>query len=400
METSSISVTAASDPEVLAASEVVRQSDARVSTARAEILPSLSVNGGFVGGDDGSANSGDVDETVGFRASVPVFRGFSGINGVRQAQAERTAAAHVYDASLETAIVRLVTAIAEVERDRRTVQARASELAGLNDFLRESRQRMAAGSVSGADVEQIKVQVAETEAALAQARANLSGSEARRASLLRDIGLGDLAVQDVGPALPASEQEAIRIAVADNPTLQEARWRAEAGRHGVQSAFGALAPAADFSVVGKHGQGSSDGLGGDDDDLEFRFDIQLPLFDGGARLADVRARESTYRELSHRYHAAHRDLIADVRGAWARHVAAAEIVRISIVRQTAARRALNGVREARRIGARSTTDELDARRDSLNAAVAVADARLEQIASSHQLLLAIGRIRFAYNISN
>jgi outer membrane protein TolC len=396
---STITSAVVNDPEVLAASEGVAQADARLDGARAEMLPSVSLNASLVSEDPNAGSSRDVEDSLGFRASLPLFRGFGTLNGMHQARAEQSAAGSGYDTALASAVVRLVNAMAQVDRDRQVVAVREQELVSLRTFLRESQQRRSSGIISGADVDQIRVQVAEVEAELAQSQGALRGSEARQASLLGSIDFDLVDVQDVAAFLPASEAEAIQTAVAENPVLAEAHWRAEAARRGVQVAMASLAPSADFSIVGEQANGGilSDS---DDLDLEFRVDVEVPLFNGGRRLADIRESQSVHRELGHRYQAAHRDVIADVQGAWARYVAAETVERVSNERLTAARRALTATREARRIGARTITNELDARRDALNAQVAVADAALEIIVASHDLLLQTGRINLAYNLSD
>lgn len=396
---STIATTVVSDPEVLAASEVVAQADARLDGARAEMLPTLSLNASLVSQEPAAGSSRSVDETVGFRASMPLFRGLGTLNGVRQVRAEQSAAGSGYDTAFASATVRLVSAIAQVDRDRQVVEVRQQELASLRTFLQELRERRSSGIISNADVDQIRVQVAEVEAELAQSLGSLQANEASRASLLGDVGVNHVDLQDVSPFLPASENEAIQVALAENPVLAEAHWRTEAARRGVQVAMASLAPTADLAIVGEQESGDLS-AGGDNLDLEFRVDVQVPLFSGGRRIADVRESQSLHRELGHRYQAAYRDLIAGVQSAWARHAAAGNVGRVSGERLSAARRALAATREARRIGARTIANELDARRDALRAEVAVADAALETILASHDLLLQIGRVNLAYNISN
>ncbi len=404
---SSVAAVASANYTVLAAAERVDQSAARVETARAALLPKLALNGSYADSDNdnlGASNSSgstDTERVVGFRAAVPLFRGFSNLNAVRGAEAERQASEQSFLFRRDEIVVTLVSVIAEVVRDEKAVGIHKSEIADINRFLKEARQRRNAGATSETDLNQIRTRLAAAQAELSQARATLQSSMARRASILRDAGLDSLAILDVKPFLPVSIDEAIETAVANNSSLRELSLRQEATRRNIQVAEGAFLPSVDFSVTGEHNpdRNVTSGLG-NEDDLEFRIDINMPLFDGGARRAETLATGSAYREANYVYLNAQRELIATVQSIWARSNAAREVTRYAESRVTAARQAFSGVREGRRIGARSVQNELDARKDVLDAELSLHEARFNQLVAHHQLLLQTGQIITVYGLTD
>ena len=394
---STITGSVATNPDVLAASERLNQSSARVDAARSAMFPTLDLNAGIGVTSDDNSGSDDTQRSVGFRIAMPLFNGFSNLNSIRGAEAENRAAEQSYDFTRDKAVVDLVSSIAEVERDQKAVGIRETELAGLSRFLSEARQRQTAGIISATDVHQIETQLEATRASLSQARAALLTSRARRISLAGVSGLGNLSVFDIGSFLPASEAEAIARAVANNASLKESAWRQEAASRQVGVAQGAFLPNADFSVNGDHNPDRTIAAGiPDQDDLELRIDITIPLFDGGARRAEVAFARSAFRESGYIYQAARRDLVLTIQSIWARTQAAREITRFAERRLDSSRHAFTGVRDGRRIGARSVRDELEARRDVQDAELSLYDARYTEIVAQHQLLLQMGNANAVY----
>ena len=342
-------------PSVLAAEERVTQSSARAAGIRAAMFPTINVTGSYVdSNNDNSTTSStttasDPEKTVGFRAAMPLFRGFSNLNATRGALADVQAAQQSYLYTRDETVVRLVTAIAEVARDQQTVKIRQTELSDLNKFLAEARNRRNAGAASETDLHQIRTRLATARSELARANAAFQSSQAKRTSLEHEARLGPMAIMETEDFLPATLEEAVEAAIANNAILQELTWKKEAARRNVQVAQGAFLPSVDMSVTGEHDPDEivTTGSTADQYDLEFRIDVNFPLFDGGARVAETRQTRSAYRESDYAYLAARRDLIAAVQSDWARAQAAGEITRFAVIRVEAARDAFKGVREGR-----------------------------------------------------
>lgn len=399
---SSISGTTISDPVVQAAAERVEQSDARVIGARAALLPTIDGVAEYNSTHNDSTGVGsesNSEKTIGVSGSMPLFRGFANINRLRSAGAGRRAAEHSYVFTRDDVLVQIVTAIAEVERDQQALNIRRTELRGLNNFLGEARQRLTAGATSQTDINQIRTRIAATQAGLAQSEATLQASRARRDSLIQGAELSDLEFADLGPYLPASQAEAVEIAISSNSNLDNLASQQDAAKYNVSAAQGAFLPTVDLSVIGEHDPdgNATTGLTARDS-VETRINLRIPLYDGGARRAQLNENESIFRERRFNYEAARRDLAANVHGLWARTEAARQVKRFASAQLDAARKALVGVREGRRIGARTVDNELGARQDVLDAELALYSARLDEIAAEHQLVLQLGRIGPAYGL--
>jgi outer membrane protein len=192
--------------------------------------------------------------------------------------------------------------------------------------------------------------------------------------------------------LPASLDEAIAVARANNPAVAAARARETQSERGVDIARGRLAP--QFDLVGNAGfvesrqddtfRDSNVGLV-----AEFRF----PLFDSGLLQSRTRGAQLEADRARYDRMAVERSITAQVTASWNQLIAAREEIAASTSRVSAAEIALEGAEQELAVGERITLDVLDQERELLEAQLGQVDAERAAYMAAHELLAAMGELR-------
>ncbi len=399
--TNVVSANAIDHPTTRAAEERLAAAEGALISARAGMLPqvALTAEATEYQDEDASAAPRESQTSLGVDVSLPLFDGMRNVNEFRRAGALVDAEDEALRGARAGLIVEIVSAVALVERSGEGVSAWQEHLQNMHAFLREQRARLRAGDVSETEIEQIRGRIARAEAELAQSRAARAEAEARLASLMRDMSGPPPKPLNLRAHIPSSQQETVTIALAENPQILEADARQNAAERGVDVARGAFFPDVTFSVdMNETDDRYIAGGSNLDRDVDFSVGLSMPLFDGGKRYGELRARRAVYREHQFTAEAIRRRVEADAIGLWGKARAATRATTFAKDRLARARLALKGVQRARRIGARRTEDELDAHLELTQARVFLAGTRYDAIVFSHQLLSTLGRLEKAYGL--
>lgn len=328
---------------------------------------------------------------VGLEARQSIWSGGSLSAQRDQARSGVDAARAALIGAEQDLVLQVVTVFVDVRRAEREVEIRESNVNALGQQVKAARDRFEVGEVTRTDVAQAEARRAASEAELAVATSRRAKS---RADFERVVGRPpiQLAAPPVIPQLPATLEEAIAVARANNPSILAARAREAAGEKGVDVARGRLAPS--FDLVGSAGFVSTqqDNTFNDSNvglSAEFRF----PLFDSGllqsrTRGAQLEADRGRYERM-----AIERQVTAQVTTAWHQVVATRGEIAASVSRVAAAEVALEGAQQELAVGERITLDVLDQERELLEAQLGQVDAERAAYLASHDLLAAMGELK-------
>ena len=194
---------------------------------------------------DAPATAGNTDWHGANSQSVVVrqllFDGFTSINEIwRQASRVDAAAARVHERT-ELIALDAVNAYVEVTRFTRIVSVAETNVAEHRKILTNVRARFQGGRAGEGDLEQAQERVAAAEAQLAQYRRNLDEARAMYRSA---VGLEPFNLRSPSRLLrlPKSRDEALAIALTENPTIKAAKADADAARYAFRSTDGTLSP--------------------------------------------------------------------------------------------------------------------------------------------------------------
>jgi outer membrane protein TolC len=195
----------------------------------------------------------------------------------------------------------------------------------------------------------------------------------------------------VSPLVPKSLEEALALADRLNPQILAAAFNADAARHNIDLAVGALLPTIsleaeyraarqpDLSVI-KNEHAAVLGV------------LQMPLYQAGRVASQVREAKQVASQRRIEIVEAGRAVREAVVRTWNIFIAAGETIESLRAQVAANELALEGVRQEAQVGTRTTLDVLDAERLLVTSQVSLVTAQREQIVAAYQLIAATGRM--------
>jgi outer membrane protein len=392
-----------SSPALNAARAQLRGLDEGVPIAKAQSRLQLSGTVGVTQSTNGigSLTNGVRVLTGGVNVSYPLFQGGRVRNTINAAEARVVAGR----ANLRTAegnlFTQAVAAYLDVIRDAAIVELNRKNVAVLNTNLQASRDRFAVGDLTRTDVAQSEARLSLARSQLATAQGNLTGS---RESYRRVIGAWPEKLEQPPslPKLPATADDAVRIALSNSPAIATATAATQAANYDVRSARAARLPT--FSAVGGSSYNNylgaanrlvglpanTPGLSQTQAGNNLGVQLTVPLYQGGLVGARVRQAQAVEDQALESSVDTERAVIATARAAYASFQATGEAISANSQAVAADQLALEGVRAENGAGTRTVLDVLNAEQEYLNAQVALVTAQRDQYVAGFALLNAMG----------
>ncbi|HET9811605.1 MAG TPA: TolC family outer membrane protein [Sphingomicrobium sp.] len=385
------------NPTLTGQREALKATDATVAIARAAGRPQIS---GTVGINRDLTRSGILDVggkgpdlSVGVDLSYPLFNGGSVSNSIKAAKTRVEAGRATLRAVEGDIFTTAVAAYMDVIRDRAIVELNRNNVKVLETNLEASRDRFEIGDLTRTDVAQSEARLQLGRANLATAQGNLAGSEQE---YRRVIGHApdDLAPPPPLPPLPTTPEEAVRIALANNPDIVAVNRAAEAAGYDVNVARAERLPSLSAGVSGTYvnSLGGTDNIGPNmGTQTTGGVTARVPIFQGGAPAARIRQAQAIEGQTLEQTIATERSVVAATRSAFADLQATKEAIASQQVAVEANELALEGARAERQVGTRTVLDVLNAEQELLNSQVALVSARRDEYVAGFQLLNAMGQ---------
>ena len=384
------------NPTLTAQREALKATDAGVAIARSAGRPTV---GGTAGITRDISRSGRFEVgtgkgpflTAGADLAVPIFQGGTVKNDIKAAKTRVEAGRATLRAVEGDVFTEAVAAYMDVIRDRATVELNANNVRVLQTNLEATRDRFEIGDVTRTDVAQseARLALAQSRLTLAQGRATASEQNYRRV-----IGQqpGQLQPPPPLPPFPATADEAVRIALVNNPDLISITRQAEAAGYDVKSVRGTRLPTIS-------GVASADYFDATGDDFGLQSgtatstgaQARVPLYQGGLPSARIRRAQAIEGQTFEQRIATERAVVSNTRSAFADYQAAMDAIKSNEVAVKANELALEGVRAENSVGTRTILDVLDAEQELLNSQVLLVTARRDAYVAGFQLLNAMGQ---------
>ncbi|WP_439570731.1 TolC family protein [Sphingomonas sp.] len=389
-----VEATLARSPDLAAARARADGAAARLDQARAERMPSASVQGQVgVGRIDPQGFFGLTADAVTprvlqFGTELPLYTGGRVGAAIGQARAGEAAAQAATAMSTLSLRIDVVRTYAEAVAARDTAAAYARMETALTVAVRQARLKYETGAGTSTDMALAEARLAEAQAA----RAMAEGEQAAARAALRTLSGMDVVLDErlPVPALPdLSMQAAIARARENNPGIAAARAMVDAARGGVSSARAERLP-----TLGAYAEAASvrdqffPGYRADSASVGVR--ARWTLFDGGRTGAKVRAAEADLAERSAQLAAAEQEVERRTAGAYAALIGADRSLIAARARRGASDAALRGVRLEVQAGALPMLALLDAERDAAAAAAEETRALARRLVQSEALAALLG----------
>ena len=391
--------TYASNPTLTGARAELRATDEDVAIARAQSLPDVSAAASYNRFVKRSANSfTSPKKSIGgsINATVPLYQGGLVRSSIRAAKARVEQGRAGLQATEGDVFTGAVAAYMDVIRDSAIVDLNAGNVKVLQTNLQASKDRFQVGDLTRTDVAQSEARFSVARSDLQRAQADLDNS---RQTYLQVVGKfpDDLEPPPALPGLPALSEDAVDVAVANNPDLAAARQAARAAEYDIGiaraqrmprlSAFGA----GDYTDYQGTLAGGAAGVRQIDKTATVGLQAQIPIFQGGEPGARVRQAQARKSQAIEQQTAAERAVIADARVAFSRYQAALAVIDSSLQAVSANELALEGVRAEQGVGTRNVLDVLNAEQELVNARSDLVTAKRDAYVAGFALLAAMGR---------
>ena len=392
-----------SNPTITGQREALRATDANVAIARAAGRPQVS---GSVGVNRDLTQSGSLRRlgkgpylSSGVDLSYPLFSGGSVRNSIAAAKTRVEAGRATLRAVEGDVFTEAVAAYMDVIRDRAIVELNANNVRVLTTNLEATRDRFQIGDLTRTDV-------AQSEARLEIGRSNLATAEGRREAseenYRRVIGHepGQLAPPPPLPPLPATPDEAVRIALVSNPDLIAINRQARASGLDVSVARAGRLPTVSGVASGDYvntlgGSVGTDFLGNPNarsgTATSVGVNARIPLYQGGLPAARIRQAQAFEGQVLEQVVGTERAVVATTRSAFATYESAQRAIQSNTTAVQANELALEGARAERSVGTRTVLDVLNAEQELLNAQVSLVSAKRDAYVAGFQLLNAMGQ---------
>jgi outer membrane protein len=391
------------NPTLTAQREGQKATDATVAIAKAAGRPQVSGSAGLnrdltrrglldTGGSKGPTLSAGVD------LSVPLYSGGAVKNSVRAAETRVEAGRATLRAVEGDVFTQAVAAYMDVIRDRAIVELNQNNVRVLETNLQATQDRFQIGDLTRTDVAQSEARLQLGRSQLATAQGRLTGSEATYREVIGHAP-GQLAPPPPLPPLPANADEAVRIALANNPDLISISRQAIAAGYDVNVARAGRLPRLSGVASGNYvnilrgtepnpltgqeirtGTNTSIGLSG-----------SVPIFQGGLPAARIRQAQAQQGQVLEQVVGTERAVVQTTRAAFANYDASQKAIQAETVAVQANELALEGNRAEQSVGTRTIIEVLNAEQELLNSQVALVTAKRDAYVAGFQLLNAMGQ---------
>jgi outer membrane protein len=395
----------ATSPVLAEARAQLRATDEGVPIAKARSRLQVSGTIGVTQSTNGLTTFADGGRvlTGGINVSYPLFQGGRVKNAINAAEARVVAGRAELRSTEGSFFTQAVQAYMDVLLGQSVVELNAGNVRVLETNLRASRDRFQVGDLTRTDV-------AQSEARLSIARSQLStaqGNLTRAREIYRQV-IGSwpekLESPPPLPPLPATADQAVEIALANNPALSVVTAQTQAAQYDVRAERAQRLPT--FAVNGgtsyndflgtraqstglpkSYNQGLSQTYGLD----QAGVSMTIPLYQGGSVSARVRQAQATQNAAVEQGIDVERQIIANARAAYALFQAATEAITANEQAVSANKLALEGARAENSVGSRTVIEVLNAEQEYLNAEVQLVTAQHDRYVAGFALLNAMGR---------
>ncbi len=397
------------NPTLQAARANQRAIDEGVPIARASGLPSASVTASETeylrqqntGGGSGTGSGIDFnpERSLGanLNVTVPVYSGGAVKNSIRAARTRVEAGQADLRGTESSIFSQVVAAYMDVIQNEAIVGLRSNNVEVLRVNLQATSDRFEIGDLTRTDVAQSEARLALARGDLRTAQSNLIASRERYISLVGKAPQ-DLQPPPPLPGFPAAVDDAVMTALDDNPDLIAAKESARAAGYDVEVAGAGRLPKIELFGTGGYTNylgtlpDLSPTLPSDQTSTTAQAGVRLtlPIFQGGRPAAQERQAQARQGAALEQVIGTERDVIAQVRSAWASWQAASTIVTETQSAVSAASLSLEGVRAENTVGNRTILDILNAQQELLSAEVQLVTARRNAYVAGFTLIAAIG----------
>lgn len=383
------------NPSLQSARATLRATDEGMAQALSGYRPNLSATGSTAAKQQETSTRPGVridtnPRSVSLNLSQSLYAGGQTMAAVSSAGNAISAQRARLKGSEQSVLLNAATAYLDVLRDEAVLDLNVKNEQVLGRHLEATRDRFNVGEITRTDVHLAEARLAGSTANRIQSEGALDSSRATYTSVVGDAPTG-LEKPALTLPLPATLDEALSLADAENPAIVSANFDEKTALDSIDSTTGKLLPSVDLSG------GASRSLDTVSKDywanaLEAKVTVTVPLYQSGAEYSQIRQARQKAAAARMDADQARRDVAANVRQAWQNlEVTRARIESIK-TQVRAAETALEGVQREASVGSRTVLDVLDSEQELLDARVNLVKSQRDETVAAMTLLSSVGRL--------
>ena len=290
----------------------------------------------------------------------------------------------------QTVLLDAVKAYVNVYRSSAVLDLRINNEAVLKRQLEATSDRFQVGEITRTDVNQAEARLAKTTADRIQAEGDLVTSRATYQNVIGKVPV-NLGSPTMELNLPSSAEEAIKLALAQNPDVVGAEFNQRASENNINTVKSELLPSLDLTGTASRSLNAS-GLKTSLETYSAKLTLSMPLYNSGSVYSRLRSARQTAAKRMQEIDTARRKTTESATRAWQTlQTSRARIDSIN-VQIRASEVALEGVQREASVGSRTVLDVLDAEQELLDAKVSIVTAKRDETIAKFELKSAIGEL--------
>ena len=383
------------NPSLLAKRAELRATDEGVSQAISQWRPSLTASGSS--GKSETTSSTRTESKLHFNPhsasltlSQSLYSGGKTVAAIGSAENAVLAGRASLLGVEQKVLLDAVKAYMNVYRSSAVLELRINNESVLKRQLEATSDRFQVGEITRTDVNQAEARLAKTTADRIQAEGDLVSSRATYQNVIGKVPV-NLSSPSMEFDLPSSSEEAIKLALAQNPDVVSAEFNQRVSENNIDTVKSELLPSLDLTGTASRSLNAS-GLKTSLDTLSAKLTLSMPLYNSGSVYSRLRSARQTASKRIKEIDTARRKTIENATRAWQTlQTSRARIDSIN-VQIKASEVALEGVQREASVGSRTVLDVLDAEQELLDAKVSIVTAKRDETIAKFELKSAIGEL--------
>ncbi len=386
------------NPTLLSTRAGLRSTDESVPQALSDWRPTVEVTGSIGATVVDSSTSTETDrrqsrrpKDLGVSLTQPLFRGGRTLAATSGAENDiRAARARLLETE-QNILLQAATAYLNVYRDQAVLRLNQNNEEVLQRQLEATRDRFEVGEITRTDVHQAEARLARSKADRIQPAGDLETSRANYLNIVGEPAPVTLTLPERVSDLPDSAEDAVRIAVVNNPGVIAAEFDRRASMDNVDEVWGELLPEVDVTASSTRELQTSS-----ENSLrtthEVTLNLTIPIYQQGSVYSRLRQARQDAAESTLLIDTERRDAAEAGTQAYESHVTARAQVDAFQTQIEASIVALEGVQREAAVGSRTVLDILDAEQELLDSRVSHVRSERDELVAAYELMSALGRL--------
>jgi outer membrane protein len=386
------------NPTLLSTRAGLRSTDESVPQALSDWRPTVEVTGSIGATVVDSSTSTETDrrqsrrpKDLGVSLTQPLFRGGRTLAATSGAENDiRAARARLLETE-QNILLQAATAYLNVYRDQAVLRLNQNNEEVLQRQLEATRDRFEVGEITRTDVHQAEARLARSKADRIQSAGDLETSRANYLNIVGEPAPVTLTLPERVSDLPDSAEDAVRIAVVNNPGVIAAEFDRRASMDNVDEVWGELLPEVDVTASSTRELQTSS-----ENSLrtthEVTLNLTIPIYQQGSVYSRLRQARQDAAESTLLIDTERRDAAEAGTQAYESHVTARAQVDAFQTQIEASIVALEGVQREAAVGSRTVLDILDAEQELLDSRVSHVRSERDELVAAYELMSALGRL--------